>query len=85
MTATEGTRKRPNWRMGVALAPGALNFDFLAGLAIVALVPAVCWPLLMMLAGLLLGFAVSWLTMAMVGAGIFCFLAVIYAAVARKR
>ncbi len=60
------------------------GFEFLFGLALVAVAPALFWPTAIKLASLLIGFEVSWLTLGLISGGIFSFLGTVYAVVARR-
>ena len=88
MTAPHTTLRRPAawfWQIEPVAAQSRGDLDFFIGLAIVALAPAVFWPLAIKGLSLLMGFSVSWFSLGVLGGVIFVFLGSIYGLIARRR
>lgn len=85
LTAPNVMRRSSNWSWHFELVPWALDYDYLIGLAITALAPALFWPALLKLASMIFGFSISGLALVATGIGIFFFLSTIYTLIVRNR
>ncbi len=89
MSAPQTTLRRPAgwfWQAEpVSTQSPNINTDYWVGLAIVAVAPAVFWPLAIKGVSLLAGFDVAWFSLALLGGSIFAFLGTIYGLLVRRR
>lgn len=88
MTTPHTTLRRPHvwtWHAEPTALRVPVDADYLIGFAIVALAPALFWPLVVKAASVLVGFAVGWVALTLLGSAIFAFLGTLYALLARRR
>jgi len=60
------------------------TLDYILGLGIAALLPAIFWPLMVKVVGFAIGYSMGWQSLFMMGSAIFLFLAVTFTCVVRN-